>query len=250
MAKESAYDQIGTSYANVRQSDPRFEAVLYAAVGSGRLLNVGAGTGSYEPQDRPVVALEPSAVMISQRPKSCAPVVHGVAEALPFGSHSFDVVMAILTVHHWQNRAVGFKELKRVAPRRVVLTFDHEVLGAIWLLMDYLPEINALDRRRAPSIAEVMDRIEGTTVIALPVPWDCVDGMTIAYWRRPEAYLDHRTHAGGSGLRQIDQAALQRGLSNLESDLRSGRWHERYGHLLDLEELDCGLRIVIGEATD
>jgi SAM-dependent methyltransferase len=187
--------------------------------------------------------------MIAQRPASAAPVVQGVAEALPFGDRSFDVVMAVLTVHHWTDRAAGMRELRRVAPRRVVLTFDHAVLGAMWI-MDYLPEIHELDRLRAPSIAEVADSINGITVIVLPVPWDCVDGMMIAYWRRPQAYLDHRTHAGGSGLRQIDQAALHRGLNQLEGDLRSGRWQERYGYLLELDEIDCGLRIVIGQAPE
>jgi hypothetical protein len=187
--------------------------------------------------------------MIAQRPASAAPVVQGVAEALPFGDRSFDVVMAILSVHHWADRVAGMGELRRVAPRRVVLTFDPAVHGAMWL-MDYLPEIAMLDRPRAPAIAEVVDLIEGIAVIVLPVPWDCIDGMTVAYWRRPERYLDHHTHAGGSGLSQIDKQALQRGLDQLERDLRSGRWQERYGYLLELEEIDCGLRIVIGQAPD
>jgi ubiquinone/menaquinone biosynthesis C-methylase UbiE len=164
------YDQIGTHYAQRRIADPRLEWPVQEALGSGRLLNVGAGTGSYEPMDRPVVALEPSAVMIGQRPASSAPAVQGAAEALPFPDRSFDVVMAILTLHHWTDRAKGLSELKRVAPRRVVLTFDPAIHGALWL-MDYLPEINDLDRRRrSPSIDEVFDRIEGQAVIVLPVP--------------------------------------------------------------------------------
>jgi len=243
------YDRIGTHYARVRQTDPRLARPLHDALGPGRLLNVGAGTGSYEPTDRPVVALDSSAVMIAQRPSSAAPVVQGVAESLPFGDRSFDVVMAILSLHHWPDRAAGLRELTRVAPRRVVLTFDPEVHGFTWL-MDYFPETNEPGRPRAPSIAEIADRIEGVAVIVLPVPWDCADGMTVAYWRRPEAYLDRRTHAGSSWLRQIDKAVLRRGLDKLENDLRSGRWHERYGHLLQLEEIDCGLRIVIGQATE
>jgi SAM-dependent methyltransferase len=242
------YDRIGTNYAERRRSDPRLERPLHEALGPGRLLNVGAGTGSYEPRDRPVVALESSAVMMAQRPASSAPAVQGRAEALPFADRSFEVVMAILTVHHWADRAAGLNELKRVAPRRVVLTFDPAVHGGMWL-MDYLPEINELDRRRrSPSLDEVFDGIDGQAVVVLPVPWDCQDGMTVAYWRRPEAYLDHRNHAGGSGLRQIDDAALHRGLQRLERDLHDGRWRERYGQLLELEELDCGLRLVIGQA--
>lgn len=243
----AAYDRIGIRYGRLRRADPRLEGPLRAALGPGRLLNVGAGTGSYEPTDRPVVALEPSAVMIRQRPASAAPAVQAAAEAVPFADRSFDVAMAVLTVHHWADRAAGLRELARVAPRRVVLTFDPAVHGAMWL-MDYLPEIDQLDRRRAPSIAEVVDRLDGQAVTVLPVPWDCVDGMTVAYWRRPQAYLDRRLHAGGSGLRQIDRSALHRGLGRLEDDLRRGRWHERYGHLLGLEELDCGLRLVVGQA--
>lgn len=244
------YDRIGTDYARRRRADPRLEQPLREALGPGRLLNVGAGTGSYEPHDRPVVALEPSTVMIQQRPPSSAPAVRGAAEALPFPDRSFDVVMAVLTVHHWPDLATGLSELRRVAPRRVVLTFDPAVHEGMWL-MDYLPEINRLDRRRrTPSIEAVFEGIEGREVTVLPVPGDCMDGMTVAYWRRPEAYLDHDSHAGGSGLRQIDGAALQCGLERLERDLRSGRWHERYGHLLELEELDCGLRLVVGQSSD
>ena len=244
----AAYDQIGTDYSDLRQTDSRLARPLHNVLGPGRTLNVGAGTGSYEPTDRPVVAVEPSAVMIRQRSASCAPAVQGAAEALPFADRSFDAVMAVLTVHHWADRVAGLREMVRVAPRRVVLTFDPEVHGSMWL-MDYLPEINELDRPRAPSIAEVVERIEGVSVIVLPVPWDCIDGMTVAYWRRPEAYLDHRVHAGGSGLRQINQTALHRGLGQLERDLKTGSWNERYGHLLALEEFDCGLRIVIGQAS-
>lgn len=244
------YDRIGSNYAQRRKADSRLARPLHEALGPGRLLNVGAGAGSYEPSDRPVVALEPSSVMIGQRPSSSAPVVQGAAESLPFSYRSFDVVMAILTVHHWTDRNIGLSELRRVAPRRVVLTFDPAIHGKMWL-MDYLPEINELDRRRrSPSIDEIVDRIEGNTVTVLPVPWDCVDGMTVAYWRRPEAYLDHGTHAGGSSLRQVDHDALHRGLERLESDLRDGSWHERYGHLLDLDEFDCGLRIVTGQAPE
>ncbi len=193
-----------------------------------------------------MVAVEPSGVMIDQRPPGSAPVVRAAAEALPFGDRSFDVAMAILTVHHWTHPTKGLAELSRVAPRRVVLTFDPEVHAAMWL-MDYLPEIVELDSQRTLSVSEVAERTEGTSVIPLPVPWDCLDGMTVAYWRRPEAYLDPGVRVGGSSLRQIDGSALARGLGQLERDLRSGRWHDQYGHLLDLEYLDCGLRIVVGE---
>lgn len=245
-ASPIVYDQIGTGYAGVRRADPRFEASIASALGPGRLLNVGAGAGSYEPRDRPVVAVEPSDVMIDQRPAEAGPVVRATAEELPFGDSSFDVTMAILTVHHWVDWSAGLRELVRVAPRRVVLTFDPEVHGAIWL-MDYLPEIAELDSQRAPSIAEVGERIDGISVTVVPVPGDCLDGMTVAYWRRPEAFLDPEVRRGSSSLRQVDAGTLRRGLSNLERDLRRGVWHDRYGHLLELDELDCGLRLIVGE---
>lgn len=240
------YDQIGSGYAARRQTDPRFAQPLWAALGTARtVLNVGAGSGSYEPHDRRVIAVEPSRVMVAQRPRGSAPVVQARADALPFGSASFDAVMAVLTVHHWTNRQAGFAELRRVAPRRVVLTFDPEVHNAMWL-MDYIPEIRSLESARSPSIAEVVDGIEAHSVTALPVPHDCQDGMTIAHWRHPEAYLDPAVRAGGSAFRQGEPVALDRGIAHLAEDLQSGRWLHQYGHLMHQTELDCGLRLVVG----
>lgn len=240
------YDEIGRGYAARRQTDPRLAEPLWAALGDARtVLNVGAGSGSYEPDDRRVIAIEPSRVMITQRRPGSAPVVQTRADSLPFRSASFDAVMAVLTIHHWTNPQAGLAELRRVAPRRVVLTFDPDVHNAMWL-MSYIPEIVSLESARAPSIAAVLDGIDGHSVIALPVPHDCRDGMTIAHWRHPEVYLDPAVRAGGSALRQVDPAALDRGLRRLAEDLRSGRWLERHGHLMQLTELDCGLRLVVG----
>lgn len=246
-SSDHAYDTIGTGYARRRQPEPRFGEPLRAALGdAATVLNVGAGAGSYEPGDRCVVAVEPSCVMVGQRPADSAPAVRAVAAALPFPDGAFDAVMAVLTVHHWPDRRAGFAELRRVANRRVVLTFDPVVHNRMWL-MDYVPEIVDLDSARAPSIGEVLDGIQGHTVMVLPVPHDCRDAMTIANWRHPEAYLDRTVHAGGSALRQVDPSALQRGLARLADDIRTGRWERRYGHLLDLNELDCGLRLVVGD---
>ncbi|MBV9283490.1 MAG: class I SAM-dependent methyltransferase, partial [Acidimicrobiia bacterium] len=218
----------------------------FAALGDARtVLDVGSGTGSYQPAGRTVVAVEPSSVMIAQRSARAAPVARARAEALPVRTSSFDAVMAVLTVHHWLDRQAGFAELRRVAPRRVVLTFDAEVHARMWLF-DYVPEIAELDSRRAPSVQEVVDAVEGHSVVTVPVPHDCVDEMTVALWRRPEAYLDPGRRAAGSGPQQVDTAAFQRGLGQLARDLESGEWHRRYGDLLALDELDCGLRLVVG----
>jgi SAM-dependent methyltransferase len=242
-----AYDRIGVGYATRRRDEPRFaEAILHALGDAWRVLNVGAGTGSYEPPDRQVIALEPSEVMIRQRAGSRYPVVQGIAESMPFPSRSFDAALAVLTVHHWSNRAAGLAELCRVSRRRVVVSFDPEVHNRLWL-MDYIPELARLESLRAPSIGELVEKINGTVVTMLPVPCDCVDGMTVAFWQRPAAYLDPEVRLGSSCLRQAEPHAVQRGLRKLEADLQSGTWQKRYGHLLELSELDCGIRLIVGE---
>jgi SAM-dependent methyltransferase len=241
------YDRIGVGYASRRRDDPKFAAAIGTALGdAARVLNVGAGTGSYEPSDRQVTALEPSEVMIRQRPPGGSPVVRAIAEAIPFRDRSFDAVLAVLTVHHWSDRAAGLAELCRVSRRRVILSFDPQVHNRMWL-MDYIPELAQLESVRAPSIAELAERINGTSVTAIPVHYNCVDGMTVAYWRRPAAYLDPEVRLGSSCLRQADPSAVARGLHQLADDLRSGTWQQRYGHLLELSELDCGLRLIVGE---
>lgn len=241
------YDEIGSGYARRRRVDPRLAAPLHVALGDARrVLNVGAGTGSYEPTDRRVVALEPSSVMIRQRRAGLAPVIQGQAESMPFATESFDAVMTVLTAHHWSDRKAGFAELRRVARRRVVLTFDPEVHSRMWL-MDYLPEIRDLRSASGLTIDEVVNGVGGGTVTALPVPHDCRDGMTVAFWRRPEAYLDPEVRLGGSAFRELDSTPLERGLARLDRDLRNGAWSRRYGHLLELDEFDCGLRLVVGQ---
>lgn len=247
VGRGAVYDEIGSGYARFRRTDPRLAAPLYAALGDAHtVLNVGSGTGSYEAAGRRIVAVEPSWVMLAQRPPGAAPAIRAAAEALPAADRSFDAVMTVLTVHHWSDRRAGFAELRRVAPRRVVLTFDPAVHNRMWFF-DYVPEIAQLDAGRAPSLQEVVDGVEGGSVTPVPVPYDCVDGMTISYWRRPRAYLDPAVRACGSGLRQVDPVALERGLTALALDLDSGRWDRRYGDLLSADELDCGLRLVVGD---
>ncbi len=218
------YDEIGTGYARHRRDDPRLAAPLHVALGDARrVLNVGAGSGSYEPTDRQVVALEPSSVMIRQRRAGLAPVIQGQAESMPFATESFDAVMTVLSAHHWSDRQAGFAELRRVAQRRVVLTFDPEVHNRMWL-MDYLPEIRDLRSASGLTIDEVVDGVGGGTVTVLPVPHDCRDGMGVAFWRRPEAYLDPEVRLGSSSLRELDSISLDRGLARLDRDLRNGAW--------------------------
>ena len=238
------YDRLGRSYATTRREDPRIAAAIQAALGDARrVVNVGAGGGAYEPRDREVVAVEPSPVMIAQRPAGAAPVVQASAEQLPFADGEFDVAMAILTVHHWSDLEAGICELERVAGRIVILSWDQKTTGRFWLVRDYLPEVAAYDSR-SPTTHRLLELLGGGEVTPVPVPHDCADGFLAAWWRRPEAYLDPEVRAGISSLSLLE-GRLDLGLRRLARDLSSGRWHERYAHLLELEELDAGYRLIV-----
>jgi SAM-dependent methyltransferase len=238
------YDRLGRTYATTRREDPRIAAAIHPALGDARrVVNVGAGTGAYEPRDREVVAVEPSPVMIAQRPAGAAPVVRATAEELPFADAEFDAAMAILTVHHWADLEAGIAELRRVARRIVILSWDQATTGRFWLVRDYLPEVAASDSR-APTTQRLVGLLGGADVTAVPVPHDCADGFMAAWWRRPAAYLDPEVRAGISSLSLLE-GRLDAGLGRLARDLSSGRWHERYADLLELEELDAGYRLIV-----
>jgi SAM-dependent methyltransferase len=242
----SRYDRIGRTYAATRRPDPRIAAQLAAALGDARTVaNVGAGTGNYEPADRSVVAVEPSATMVGQRPYGAAPVVRAAAERLPFGRDAFDGSLALLTVHHWSDAAAGLAEVRRVtAGPVVVLTFDHDVHSAQWLVTDYFPEMVRLDGDVLPpdGIAEALG---GGTVEVVPVPADCVDGFCHAFWARPSAYLDPDVRAGISGIARLPDGTVDRAVARLGDDLATGRWHERHGSLLGSHAIDAGYRLVV-----
>ena len=241
-----AYDTIGRQYVAHRRADPRWEAAIAAQLGPGRtVVNVGAGTGSYEPAERVVVAVEPSLVMVSQRPPGAAPALRASASALPLPSRCADVALAVLTVHHWDDWAAGLAELCRVAPRRVVVAIDFEPHSRFWLYEDYLPEVGATARRLGPDAATVADAIGATGCEVLPVPADMEDGVLGAYWCRPEAYLDPAVRANCSGLALADPAVVARGVAALESDLRAGNWHRRHADLLGRESVDLGYRLLV-----
>ena len=195
----ASYDTIGVNYADLRKPDPRIERVIAEALGSAKtVLNVGAGTGSYEPADREVTAVEPSAEMIRQRRHTAAArVVQGYAEDLPFDDKTFDAAMAVLTVHHWTDKAKGMQEMRRVTRGPVViLTFDPAHPG-FWLA-DYVPELAALDDTQMPQMTDYEIWLGPVEITAVPVPHDCADGFLYAYWRRPAAYLDPRIRAAMS----------------------------------------------------
>src|SRR5215469_10025172 len=128
------YDAIGVGYPATRQTEPRIAARIWAALGNAdTVLNVGAGTGSYEPPDRDVTAVEPSAVMRAQRPVGAAPCVAATADRLPFPDQSFDAAMAVLSDHHWPDPIAGLQEMRRVARRVVLFNFDVAHLSEFWL---------------------------------------------------------------------------------------------------------------------
>jgi SAM-dependent methyltransferase len=241
-----AYDAIGLNYGDVRRTDPRIAGVVWSALGdAASVVNVGAGTGSYEPRGRAVVAVEPSAVMIAQRLEGSAPAVRAVAEALPLRTDGVDAALAVLTVQHWRDIECGIEELLRVARRRVVLvTMDVDVLSQLWLVHDYLPEALADRAGGYPSIAHLLDLLPEASAAPIPVPSDCIDGFTSAFWARPEAYLDSRLRAGSSPWHQLPAAAVHRALEHLERDLVSGDWDKRYGTLRRKPALDVGLRLI------
>src|SRR6185369_7762292 len=137
----TTYDRIGRSYTATRRPDPRLAARIADALGDARsVVNVGAGTGSYEPCDRFVVAVEPSATMVRARASGPTPIVRAAAEALPLANGSVGAAMAVLTIHHWDDVARGLAEMRRVARRRVVIfTWDQGVWQTFWLIRDYLP---------------------------------------------------------------------------------------------------------------
>lgn len=243
----SRYDTIGTSYATTRRPDPRIAARIHRALGdAATVLNVGAGTGSYEPAQT-VLAIEPSAVMIAQRPPGAAPAVRGRAEALPVADGAVEAVMAVLTVHHWDDVDAGIAELRRVARRRVVMAaFDPERTNQFWLVREYLPELATTHPRSSLTLQHLVSKLgqERTTVVAVPIAHDCYDGFASAFWRRPAAYLDASVRSGMSLFAGNDDVFTP-GLEELERDLASGAWHRRHADLRSAQEYDAGYRLLI-----
>jgi SAM-dependent methyltransferase len=245
MTRAPIYDRIGRGYAQRRQPDPRIAARVARALGDARtIVNVGAGSGSYEPEDRQVVAVEPSEVMITQRPREAAPVVRAVAESLPFESSQFDAALAVLTVHHWTDAKRGLAELRRVARRQVIFTWDPKHLARFWFTRDYLPEAVALDAGFT-TLEPTMALLGAATVEPIPVPHDCQDGFFAAYWRRPEAYFDPDVRAGISGFGILEQSMVEHALQLLADDLATGEWYRRNEQLLELDEIDLGYRLIV-----
>jgi SAM-dependent methyltransferase len=243
------YDRLGRGYSRVRRPDPRIAVQIDAALGDARtVLNVGAGTGSYEPEEREVTAVEPSAKMIGQRPAGSAPAVQASAEDLPFPDDSFDATMAVLTAHHWADLDAGLAEMQRVSRGRIVIVaFDPEALADLWIARDYFPEMLSLKRRSGASSGELMERLPEATSAPIPVPRDCSDLFFAALWARPEMLFDEEVVQPMWVWQSISEEARTGGRERLAADLESGAWEERQGHLRECRELDVGLRLVLAE---
>jgi len=247
------YDRIGGGYARTRRQDPRISAAIRTALGDARsIVNVGAGTGSYEPDDRYVIAVEPSDVMAAQRPPTSPPAVRAGAADLPLRDNSVDAAMAVLTIHHWDDELDrGLREMRRVARDTVViLTYDPLVSGEMWLMADYLPEVAELDRRIFPEPEQLVGWLGGgTRVEVVPIPRDTPDWMLGSFWAHPERVLDERARNATSGFARMDAAVVGRVVREVRRDLESGVWNERHGHLRKLEAFDAGLRLVVSSTA-
>jgi len=245
------YGTVGEGYARKRRTDPRIAARVHRALGDAKtVLNVGAGAGSYEPNDRYVIAIEPSEAMRAQRPAHLVPAIHGIAEQLPLDDQSVDASMALVTVHQWQNLDQGLRELTRVTRGPiVVLTFDGDALDLYWLA-DYAPELISVERRRYPAIATIVAGLGGNAdVETVPVPIDCVDGFTEAYYARPEAFLDaevRRSQSAWSFVRDEDQTRF---VQTLSDDLKSGAWDRKYGAWRTKPYFEGSLRLIVRHDT-
>ncbi len=245
----SIYDEMGLNYSATRRPERRIaERVLRALGDAASVVNVGAGAGSYEPRDRPVIAVEPSMTMIRQRPEGPALAVQGEAEALPLAHGAVDAALAILTVHHWTDAARGLAEMCRVARKRVViLTWDQDVWESFWLIREYLPCVGEIDRRRWLPVARLAAALGSCEVLPVPIPHDCTDGFHGAFWRRPAAYLDPLVRSGISTYSHMPPGARDAGLERLCADVRSGAWEAGHQELLELDELDLGYWLLVAE---
>ena len=243
------YDTIGVGYSIGRREDPRIADLILRGIGDSRtVVNVGAGAGSYEPSNASVVSVEPSLAMIRQRQKPTLRIVRARAESLPFADDAFDCSLAVLTIHHWSPVREGLAELRRVAHKTVILSWDQEVWERFWLF-DYCPTLRRQDSQCAVAISTVAGALGPCKIIPVPIAYDCLDGFQGAFWRRPAAYLDPEVRRSMSGFALAPRHSYEDGLARLAADLADGRWHREHSALMERETLDLGYRLIVADRT-
>lgn len=244
---DANYGTIGPGYAQFRQPDPRIAAFIHTALGDAKtVLNVGAGAGSYEPTDRDVTAVEPSAAMRAQRPAYLPRAVDAVAQKLPFADKSFDAAMTTFSVHQWPDLAAGVREIRRVTRGPIaIISGDPAALDRFWLA-EYAPEVIATEARRYPPVAAFRTALEGEIdIVNVPIPLDCLDGFNEAYYGRPEMLLDPRARKACSAWSFVDADAIARFERNLKRDLDDGSWDKNYGWLRTQRTFRGSLLLVV-----
>jgi SAM-dependent methyltransferase len=246
---EPRYERIGVGYASTRREDPALRERIAAALGgAATVLNVGAGTGLYEPHDRHVIAIEPSDVMVAQRPRELAPAIRASAGSLPLRDDAVDASMTVLSVHHWdEEQERGVRELRRVTRGPVVIvTFDASVSCQMWLPRDYLPELVALDRAILPPIARLREWLGGEVEVQVfPTSRETPDWTLASFWAHPERVMDEQARNGTSGWSRMDPEVSRRAVDAISADLQSGAWDSRNGELRTLSEYDAGMRLLV-----
>ena len=241
------YDSKGHHYSEIRKADPRIGKYVHRSLERcNTVLNVGAGTGSYEPDDKFVIAVEPSAVMRAKRlALDRNPAVNAKADDLPFDNESFDAVMAVLTIHHWPDLKAGLLEVKRVAKKKItILTYDPDMLDVFWNA-NYFPQLIEIERSRYPKLDRIAECIgEPITITNIKIPFDCTDGFQEAFYGRPEAFLQEDVRNAQSAWGFLDKEIEKTYVKKLSEDLASGEWDRLYGYHRMLPEFEGAFRLL------
>lgn len=248
-AGDANYGSIGKNYATFRQPESAIEAAIHTALGAAlTVLNVGAGAGSYEPRDRDVTAVEPSASMRAQRPAHLSPAIDATAETLAFPDNHFDASMTTFSVHQWADLEAGLRQMRRVTRGPVViLSCDPDLVQNFWL-NEYAPDVLAAEARRYPSLTSIAAILGGeVTVSSVAIPLHCVDGFNEAYYGRPERFLEPEARLACSAWSFVDGAVSDRAIADLQSDLATGAWDKRYGTLRNQAFFDGSLRVIVAQ---
>jgi len=248
-AGDANYGIIGRNYTSYRQPDPSIARQIHRALGPAqRILNVGAGAGSYEPTDRVVTAVEPSASMRAQRPGHLTRAIDAVAESLPFADSSFDASMAIFTIHQWKDLEAGLREVRRVTRGPIVMmSCAGDLVERFWLA-DYAPGMAAIEASRYPALERLSAALGRIEVETVPIPLLCTDGFNEAYYGRPEMFLDEGARLANSAWSFVDRATSDGYVARLRRDLEDGTWDARHGHLRTQPAFEGALQLFVSHA--